>query len=35
MTNAIAKGCEEMRSRIAVAAVNSNGVFAGADPRDA
>jgi xanthine dehydrogenase YagR molybdenum-binding subunit len=31
ITNAIAKGCEEVRSRIAAAAVSSNGVFAGAD----
>ncbi len=31
MTNAIAKACEEVRSRIAAAAVASNGVFAGAE----
>ncbi len=32
MTNVIAKGCEEIRSRLAAAAAQSNGVFAGIDP---
>ena len=32
MTNVLVKGCEQIRSRVALAAVQSNGVFAGADP---
>jgi len=31
-TNAVAKACEEVRSRLAVAAVQSNGIFGGGDP---